>query len=166
VSEALAPPFLVASLVLCLAGLAKLRAPHTAAAALRTSPSLVRGLAVGEFVLGVTCMVHPTRATAVVLAGAYATFTGVAATLRRRRVACGCFGDNDLPVSQAHVIASELLCALAVAAAIASPRGLPWLASQPAVTAGVLAVGIAAAVYATVLLYTVVPRAWSAWSGG
>ena len=31
-SEALAPPFLVASLVLCLAGLAKLRAPHTAAA--------------------------------------------------------------------------------------------------------------------------------------
>jgi len=64
------------------------------------------------------------------------------------------------------VIASELLCALAVAAAIASPRGLPWLASQPAVTAGVLAVGIAAAVYATVLLYTVVPRAWSAWSGG
>jgi hypothetical protein len=164
VSEALAPPFLVASLVLCLAGLAKLRAPQTAAAALGTSPSLVRGLAAGEFVLGVTCVVHPTRVTAVVLAGAYATFAGVAAALRRRRVACGCFGDNDLPVSQAHVIASELLGALAAAAALASPRGLPWVAGQPIAVALVLVVAIAAAAYATVLVYTVLPRAWNAWS--
>ena len=163
-SEALAPPFLVASLVLCLAGLAKLRAPHTAAAALGTSPSLVRGLAVGEFVLGVTCVVHPTRATAVLLAGAYATFAAVAVVLRRRRVACGCFGDNDLPVSQAHVTASELLGALAGAAALASPRGLPWVVGQPIAQAAVLAVAIAAAAYATVLVYTVLPRAWNAWS--
>jgi hypothetical protein len=164
VSEALAPPFLVASLVLCLAGLAKLRAPDTAAAALRISPSLIRGLAVGEFVLGVSCVVQPTRATAVVLAGAYATFAAVAAALRRRGLACGCFGDNDLPVSQAHVIASELLGALAAAAALASPRGLSWVVGQPIAEAVVLAVAIAAAAYATVLIFTVLPRAWNAWS--
>ena len=163
-SEALAPPFLVASLVLCLAGLAKLRAPRTAAAALRISPWLVRGLAVGELVLGVTCVVHPTRATTVVLAGAYAAFAGVAVALRRRRVPCGCFGDNDLPVSQAHVIASELLGAVAAASALASPRGLLWVAGQPIAEAAVLAVAIAAAAYATVLVYTVLPQAWNAWS--
>jgi hypothetical protein len=166
VSEALAPPFLVASLVLCVAGLAKLRSPAGAAAALGIIPWAVRALAIGEVALGAACALHPTRALAAALALVYAVLAGVATVLMRRRVACGCFGDDDLPVSQAHVIASELLCALAVAAAIASPRGLQWLDSQPAVTAGVLAVGIAAAVYATVLLYTVAPRAWRAWSGG
>ncbi len=167
-SEALAPPFLVASLVLCVAGLTKLRAPATAAAALgvgRVGSKSIRVLATGEVALGAACALHPTRALAVALAGVYATFAIVAVVLKRRRAACGCFGDNDLPVSQAHVIASELLGALAAAAVVASPHGLAWLAGQPAWMAGALAVGIAAAVYATVLVYTALPRAWTAWSG-
>lgn len=165
-SEALAPPFLVASLVLGLAGLAKLRAPAAAAAALRTRSWTIRALAAGEVALGAACVIHPTRALAVALALVYALFAMVALRLRRERVACGCFGDNDLPVSLAHVIASELLGTLAVVTAVASPLGLAWLASQPALVAGVLAVGIAGAAYATVLVYTAVPRAWAAWSGG
>ncbi len=168
-SEALAPPFLVGSLVLCIAGLAKLRAPATAAAALglgRVGPYSIRALAVGELALGAACVIHPTRVLAVALAAAYAVFATVAVVLKRRRAACGCFGDNDLPVSPAHVVASELLGTVAVAAAVASPRGLGWMASQPAGIAGVLAVGIAAATYATVLVYTDVPRSWAAWSGG
>jgi len=165
VSAALAPPFLVASLVLCLAGLAKLRAPAAAAAALHTGPWAIRALAAGEVALGAACAVHPTRALATALAVLYGLFALVAARLRRERVACGCFGDDDLPVSQAHVVASELLGTLAAAAAVVAPLGLPWLASQPTPKALVLAVAIAGAVYATVLLYTAVPRAWSAWSG-
>jgi hypothetical protein len=165
-SDALAPPFLVASLVLCVAGLLKLRSPDVAAAALRTRPWTIRALAAGEVALGAACVLDPTRATAAVLTGAYATFAGVAAALRRGRAACGCFGDDDLPVSLAHVIASGLLGAVAVAAAVASPRGLPWLASQPAPVAGVVAAGIAGAAYATVLVYKLAPRAWAAWSGG
>ena len=168
-SEALAPPFLVASLVLCIAGLAKLRAPATAAAALglgRVGPYSIRALALVEVALGAACVLHPTRALALALAAAYAVFATVAVVLKRRRAACGCFGDNDLPVSQAHVIASELLCALAAVAAFASPRGLSWLASQPASIAVVAALGIAGGAYAMVLLYTAVPRAWAAWSGG
>jgi Methylamine utilisation protein MauE len=165
VSHALTPPFLVAALVLCVAGVAKLRAPQTAAAALGTRPGVIRALALGELALGLACVVHPTRALAVALALLYGLFAIVAAVLRRRRVACGCFGDDELPVSRAHVIASELLCALAAAAAIASPRGADWLASQPVATGGVLAVGIAASVYATLLVYVRLPSAWAAWSG-
>jgi hypothetical protein len=163
-SAALAPPFLVATLVVCVAGLAKLRAPARAAAALHAPAPAIRALALGELALGAACAIHPTPALAVALAALYALFATVAVRLRRDRVACGCFGDNDLPVSQAHVIASGLLGTLAMAAAVASPRGLTWLAGQPAVTAGVLTMGIASAAYATVLVYTAVPRAWNAWS--
>jgi hypothetical protein len=165
-SEALGPPFLVASLVLCVAGLAKLRAPAAAAAALRTRPWTIRALAAGEVALGAACLIHPILTAAVALALVYGVFATVAIRLRRDRVACGCFGDNDLPVSLAHVIASELLGSLALAAAVAGPRGLGSVLDQPAPQAAVLLAGIAGAAYATVLVYTAVPRAWAAWSGG
>jgi hypothetical protein len=165
VTAVLAPPFLVAALVLCVAGVAKLRSPARAAAALGTRPSAIRALALGEVTLGIACLVHPTRGLALALAVSYALFAVTAVILRRRRVACGCFGDDDLPVSLAHVIASELLGALAVAAAVASPRGLAWLAGQPTPVAGGLVAGIAGAAYATVLVYTQLPVAWNAWSG-
>ncbi|HET6866234.1 MAG TPA: MauE/DoxX family redox-associated membrane protein [Solirubrobacteraceae bacterium] len=164
-TQALAPPFLVASLVLCVAGAFKLRSPRTAASALGIPERLVRALSVGEIILGAACALHPTRALALALALVYQLFAGVAVVLKRRRVACGCFGDNDIPVSPAHVIASELLGAVAVAAAIASPRGLSWVADQPPAASVVLALGVAGAVYATVLVFTGLPRAWTAWSG-
>ena len=149
--------------MVCVAGVAKLRAPEGAAAALHTSPWAVRALAVGEVALGVAGAVHPTRALTAALAVVYALFTGVAAILMRRRVACGCFGEYDFPVSPAHVIASGLLGTLVLAAAVAGPRGLGWVLGQPPAHAVVLLIGIAGALYATVLVYTVVPRAWGAW---
>ena len=164
-SEALAPPFLLAALVLGAAGALKLRSPGAAASALGIAPSWVRVLSAGEIALGVACALQPTRAFAAALALVYQLFALVALVLMRRRVACGCFGDDDLPVSRAHVIASELLAALAAAAALASPRGVDWLADQPVLTGAVVAVGIAGAAYATVLVYTAAPRAWTAWSG-
>lgn len=163
-SAALTPPFMVAALVLCVAGVAKLRSPSGAAAALGTRPWAIRALAVCEVVLGAACVVHPTRALAAALAVLYAGFATVAAILRRRRVGCGCFGDDDLPVSQAHVVASELLGALALTAALARPFGLSWLASQPAPMSLVAGAGVLAATYATVLIYTQLPVAWNAWS--
>ena len=59
--------------------------------------------------------------------GRPASWALLAGMLAGRRVACGCFGDDDLPVSRAHVIASELLGALTAAAILAPPRGLEWL---------------------------------------
>ncbi|MBV9604568.1 MAG: hypothetical protein JO027_05655 [Solirubrobacterales bacterium] len=160
-SEALAPPFLVAALLVCVAGVVKLRSPHRAAAALQTSPWAIRGLAVGEVSLGAACALAPTRPLAVALAAVYGLFSLLAVVLMRRGVPCGCFGDNDFPVSLAHVTASELLAALALGAALTGPRGLEWALDQPAA----LLLGIAGAVYATVLVYTRLPVAWAAWSG-
>jgi len=146
-SAALAPAYMVASLLLCVAGVMKRRA-----------------LGVAEFALGATCAVHPTRGLAVALALVYMSFAVVAEVLRRRRQACGCFGENDdFRVTLAHVIASELLGTLVLAAAIAGPYGLGWVLGLPAPQAIVLLAGIAGAVYAVVLVYTVVPRAWGAW---
>jgi Methylamine utilisation protein MauE len=155
-TAALAPPFVVAALVLCVAGVMKLRSSSRPMAA----------LGVGEMALGVACVVNPTRPLAVALTVLFASFAAVAAVLRRRRLACRCFGENHFPVSLAHVIASELLGMLAAAAAVAGPRGLGWVVAHPAPQAVALLVGIAGAVYAVVLVYTVVPRAWTAWSLG
>ena len=155
-SAALAPPLIVASLVLCVAGVMKLRSGSRPMAA----------LGVGELALGVACAVHPTRPLAVALAVVYASFAAVAAILRRRHLGCGCFGENDFPVSLTHVIASELLGTLALAAAVTGPRGLGWIIGQPAQNAVALLIGIAGGVYAVVLVYTAVPRAWAAWSAG
>jgi len=162
-SAALVPPFVVASLLVCVAGVLKLRAPAGAAAALHTGPSVVRALAVGEVALGAACAVRPTRALAVALALVYGLFAGVAVVLMRRRVACGCFGDNGFSVSAGHSIASATLGTLVLAAAVAGPRGLGWVLGQPAPQAAALSTGIAGALYATVLVYTVAPRAWGAW---
>ena len=120
-------------------------------------------MAAGEVALGAACLLWPGRILTVAVAVLYAMFAGVAVVLMRRRVACGCFGENDFPVSPAHVIASGLLGTLVLAAAVAGPRGLGWVLGQPAPQAAVLLIGIAGAVYATVLVYTVVPRAWGAW---
>ena len=169
-SAALAPPFVVAALLLCVAGGLKLRSPGPAAGALRVLglPGAVwpvRAIAVGEVVLGVVCAVHPTRASAAVLAGAYGTFTGVAALLVRKRAACGCFGDGDLPATPSHSIASAVLGAVAAAASVAGPRGLGWILGRPPATTAVLVDGFVGALYATVIVYTQLPTAWTAWSG-
>jgi methylamine utilization protein MauE len=165
VTPALAPPFLAASLVLCVAGAFKLRSPHRAAAAIRVRPWAVRGLACGEIALGAACALLPSWPLAAALAVVYGLFSLVAVVLMRRGVPCGCFGDNDLPVSLAHVIASGLLGALALGAALTGPRGLGWLLDRPAPQAAVLIVGVAGALYATVAVYTQVPEAWAVWSG-
>ncbi|MGN6871348.1 MAG: MauE/DoxX family redox-associated membrane protein [Solirubrobacteraceae bacterium] len=164
-TQALAPPLLVAALLLCVAGGLKLRSPGRAAAALQVSPWTVRGLACGEVALGAGCALFPSRPLAAALAVVYGLFSLVAVVLMRRGVPCGCFGDNDLPVSLAHVIASGLLSALALGAALTGPRGLDWLLDRPALQAAVLIVGVAGALYATVAVYTQLPAAWSVWSG-
>lgn len=186
-SAALTAPFLVAALLLCVAGALKLRSPGRATAALGALglPAhtwIIRTLAGGELALGALCVLAPTRAGAAVLTGVYVTFAGVAAVLSARRVGCGCFGgyggsgghggsgglggsDDEAPVSAVHWIAGGMLAAVAAAAAAVGPRGLGWVLGLGAPTAAVLLVGIAGAVYATVVVYTQLPLAWAAWSG-
>ena len=165
-ADALTAPMAVAALVLIVAGVAKLRAPAPAVAAvrelgLRADQPSIRFLAAAEIALGVWALVGPTSIAAIALACCYAAFAGLALMLARRRAACGCFGEGDFPASRVQALLSAVLALTCAAAAVWPPHGL---LDRPAGQAVVLVIGIAAAAYAMVLAYTQLPAAWSAWS--
>ncbi len=169
-SAALTAPFAVAAVVLCAAGLAKLRAPNGAVRALVVTglpahAGLVRALAIGELAIGGWALVRPSPWLAGAVAGLYASFCVLSLGLVRRRAGCGCFGEGDAPASVLQSLLSGALCLVAVAAAIAPARGIGWVLEAGAGQAGAVIVGIGGAAYATVIAYTLLPRAWSAWSG-
>ncbi len=168
-AQALSAPFLVTALVLCAAGVAKLRSPTGAARALAVAGlpagvGLVRAFAGGELALGTWSLLHPSPRSAAGVASVYAGFCVLALVLARRRAACGCFGDGDAPASVVHSVLSGTLGLVAVAAAIAQAHGIGWILGSGVARAGVLTVGIAGSAYAIVLAYTHLPQAWSAWS--
>ena len=157
--EVLSGPFAIAALVLGIAGVAKLRAPATAAGALLTlgvpgGRRLVRLVAIAEMALAGWGLARPAVGSAVALACAYGGFATVAVVLARRRVACGCFGTGEMPVSAAHWVLSAGLGLVCVSAAA-------WPAAR--VQSATLAIGAVGAAYAVVLAYTELPAAWSAW---
>jgi hypothetical protein len=168
VADVLTDPFAVAAIVLAVAGVAKLRAPRAAVAALReaglpASTWLVRAFACFEVALGVWCIVSPGGPAAIGLACCYAAFAALALLLARRRAACGCFGENEAPASMAQAVISAVLATICVLAAIRAPHGVGWVLDQGAGNALVLVIGIAGSAYATVLAYTQLPGAWAAW---
>jgi hypothetical protein len=168
VSGALAGPFLVAALALCVAGLAKLRQPRPAADALRAAglPSytwLIRSFAAAELALGAYAALSPSTVAAVAVAITYTGFAGLTLVLHRRRAACGCFGAGGAPASPAQSAISAVLAAAAAAAAIWRPHDLSWIVSRSPVTAASLVIGIGGAVFALVVAYSELPAAWSAW---
>jgi Mg/Co/Ni transporter MgtE len=165
VTDALTSPFAVAAIVLVVAGLAKLRSPAAAARALDTlgvsaGAWMVRAIALGEIALGGWAVVRPEAPAALAVAAVYGAFAVVAWLLASREASCGCFGEREHPASLAQSVLSIALASAAGLAAIWRPRGLSWLATHP-----VVALGVAGAAYATVLAYTVLPLAWSAWIG-
>ena len=170
-AQAVTPPFAVAAIVLCVAGVAKLRSPGTAANALAVlgapgGVTLARAIAVGELALGCWCIVAPSRIGAALIAVAYGGFAALGLVLARRHASCGCFGAGETRATPAQAALSAALMAVAIAATISVPHGLPWIVARGAPGAAVLLIGVAAAAYATVLAYTELPAAWGAWSGG
>ncbi len=170
-ATALTPAFAIAATVLCVAGIAKLRAPAGAVRALATlgapaSTGLVRAFACLELGLGLWCLVGAGRLAAAVLASVYAGFASISYLLARRGESCGCFGEREAPASGAQSALSACLAVVGLAAAVSAVHHVSWLLSRPVSSALVLALGIAGASYATVLVYTQLPYAWSAWTGG
>lgn len=170
-ASALTPPFAVAAVVLCVAGLAKLRSPSGAMGALgeiglSVPAVLVRAFALAEIGLAGWCLVRPGTAPAAALAAVYAGFAVLGLAFARRRAPCGCFGEHEAPASVVQSCVSVALGAVAAASAICPAHGLSWLLGRPASTVVVLILGVAGAAYATVLVYTELPLAWSAWAGG
>ncbi len=168
-ASALTPPFLVAALVLCVAGSAKLRAPDPARRALVVlglpfGRATVRTVGLGEIGIGGWCAIAPSRLGALAIAVIYGLFAVIAAALARRRASCGCFGEDDSPASIAQAFISVGIALLAIGEAVAGPHGAVWILGRPAAQAAVLFVAVPAATCAAVLLYTEFPRAWGAWS--
>jgi hypothetical protein len=163
-AEALTGPHAVAAVVLCIAGIAKLRSPATAAAALAVRPVLVRSFALGELALGAAALLSPAPALSALLAATYAGLAGLTLVLARRSQACGCFGEGETPASISQSVLSGALALICAAAAVAQPHGLGWILGRPAGTAAVLVFGTAGAVYGTVIAYSELPLAWRSWS--
>ena len=167
--EALSVPFAAAAVVLCVAGVAKLRAPATASAALAslgapTSPVAVRVLGVLELGCGCWCLIPPGRVPAACAAVAYATFAVLAWLLARRHESCGCFGESELPASLAQSLLSAALSATCALAALSSPLSLQWILARPATIAASLVIALAGCAYALIAAYTLLPEALAAWS--
>ncbi len=169
--DVLTPPLALAALVLCVAGVTKLRSPGAAADALAglgfaPPAAIVRAFALLELALGLWCLARPSTGAAAAVGVLYAGFSGLALVLARRRSPCGCFGGHSEPASGAQSLLSGALATVAIAAAVWGAHGVPWLVGRPAITAAALIVGLAGAAYATVIAYTELPLAWSAWTGG
>ncbi len=169
-AQALTGPYLIAALTLCVAGLAKLRSPRPAARAMRAAdlpggPLAIRAFAAGELALGAVAVTVATPATAATLAAFYAGFAALALVLHTRGAECGCFGDSGAPASPWQCAISALLAAVCALAAATSAHGITWLLGRSPGTATILILGIGAAVYATVVAYSELPSAWTAWSG-
>ena len=168
-ADVLTGPFAVAAIVIAVAGIAKLRAPAVATAALYElglpgAVWIARVLGAAEVALAVWCLVDPGLAAAVALGCCYLAFALASLALARRRAACGCFGEHEQPASLGQSAISGALAAVCFAAAAATPHDGAWVLSRPSGQAVVLALGIAGCAYAVVLAYTQLAAAWGAWS--
>jgi hypothetical protein len=168
VGGVLTAPLLVASVVLCVAGIAKLRSPEAASRALAggrlpSGRGLVRGFAAGELILGAWSLISPNRLTAAAVCVVFVLFTVLSALLARRASSCGCFGTDDTPATALQSLLSAGFALAAAAACAWPPHGLNWIAGRSPGLGAALLAGVAAAAYATVLAYTELPAAWGAW---
>ena len=147
---ALTAPLATAALLLCLAGIAKLRSRADA-----------RWLLVAAVEIGVAgwCLIAPGRLAMVALVCTYAALAVASLVLSRRGVQCGCFGADQTPASRFQSVLSAAFALVALAGVVTPPHGLEWVAHQPLA----LLLGIASGAYAARLAYTELPRAWGAW---
>ncbi len=164
----LTAPFLVAAAVLCVAGIAKLRAPEAAGRALAggglpAARGLVRLFAAAELTLGLWSLASPGRVAAGAVCLVFLLFTGLSALLARRASSCGCFGSDESPATIFQPLLSAAFALAAAGACVWPPQGLAWIAGRSPGLCVALLAGVAAAAYATVLAYTELPAAWGAW---
>jgi hypothetical protein len=159
-------PFLIAAVVLAVAGVAKTIDPVMTVGALRAAglpvgPSAVRVAGAVEAVLAIGAAITGEPALALAVAASYLAFAGFVAVALVRDLpvgSCGCFGRADAPPSVLHVVVNVGAAVSAVAVALHDGGGLrATLDGQP--LAGVpFLVLVGAGVYAAITALTVVPR--------
>lgn len=165
-------PVAVASLLLAVAGAAKLVNPAPTGVALRTlrlpsSAIVVRLVGATELVVGVATLALGGRLLALLLGLAYLSFAVVVVVSVRRgdTASCGCFGRVDTPPSLLHAAVNASLGTAGVGAAVAGLADLGTiLADQPA--AGLPYLGLVGlATWATYLVLTILPLPTAAGAG-
>ena len=162
------PLTLVAALVLCAAGAAKLRSPDAAWHAVavlgvRIPRWIIRPFAAAELALGLWVAVDPAPVGGLAAAALYVLFAAIGTLLARRHAACGCFGGGDAQASGMQSLLSAVLAAVSLVSATVGSHGAIWLLDQGGYGFVVL-IGSGACAYAVVLCYTRLPQAWRAWS--
>jgi hypothetical protein len=157
-ADALTVPHAVAALVLCAAGVAKLRSPWTAATALGVPVGLIRAFSIYELVLGAGALGWTVLSP--LLAVTYIGLATLTLVLARRAQSCGCFGEGDAPASVAQSMLSLGLALVSVAPA----HGVGWLVERAPGSVIVLVLGIVGAAYGVVVAYSSFAPAWRAWS--
>lgn len=141
----------IAAGVLGWAGCAKVWRPAGTSAALRlaglpSSTVIARGLGVAEVALATAVLGFGGWSTHAALACAYCALTVFAHRQRRRpEASCGCFGDDDAPLTTLHVTIDGSAAGVALAAAVIGAPGLPSaVGATPAVLVpSVLLLGVA-----------------------
>lgn len=164
--DGLVGPLFIAAILLVVAGAPKVADPGDTTRAIRSvglpaTDGLVRILAVGEVVVGITVVAVGGPVPAALLATLYAGFAAfiVMAITRGGAVAsCGCFGTPDTPPTYAHLILNVGAAAVGGAAALSGAPGLvDVLTTQPA--AGVPFLGfVALGGWLGYLALTLLPR--------
>ncbi len=159
-------PHLAGTVLLLVAGVAKLRRPDGTARALRAqhlpaSRALVRLLGTGEVALAAAALAG-LPGTAWAVAAAYAAFTAfvVLALVRDAPLSsCGCFGEPDLPPTRTHVAVTAALAAASAATALGGDAtGLAGAAGSGAPAALVAAGLVALLAWLALLSLTALPR--------
>lgn len=130
--------FQIVAMVIAVGGVAKVVAPETFAATLRSiglpgGTAAARVSGVVEVVLGLGAVVLGGRLAALAIGIAYAVFTAVVVAARRSGAeSCGCFGATAAPPSMLHVVVDAASAVVALLAAIAGPEALTSvLTDQP-----------------------------------
>ena len=159
-------PFLIAAVLLAVAGIAKAIDPTMTVGALRrfgvpVPSGAVRGLGVLEALLAVAAAITGSPTLAVGVTVSYLLFSAFVVIARARRLpigSCGCFGRIDTPPSWLHVAVDLTAAASALGVATRDGGGLgATLSHQPLAGLPFLAlIGVGA--YAAFTALTVVPQ--------
>jgi len=161
-----AGPFLVAALLLTVAGALKAIDPATTAGALRRAglpvpPVAVRVGGACEVVVGAAAIVTGATVPALLVALSYLLFTVFVVVALRRHIpigSCGCFGKVDTPPSVIHVVLNAGAIVAATAVALGPGGGIADVLADQELLGLPFLLLVAIATYAAFLALTVLPQ--------
>jgi hypothetical protein len=161
-----AGPFLVAALLLTVAGALKAYDPATTAGALRRAgfgvpPWAVRVGGVVEVVIGVAAIVTGATLAAGLVAVSYLLFTAFVVFALVRHIpigSCGCFGKIDTPPSAIHVVLNVGAIVTATAVALGPDGGIGEVLADQELLGLPFLLFVATATYLAFLALTTLPQ--------